>query len=320
MSVKSSLFKQPIVHFLLLGVLLFTVDRYWQQQHRQTIDPLDAETLQELRDDWVRQTGRMPSPQQMRAIQQQELDNRILFAEALRRNYHRDDTVVLQRLLRDAQFLGIEGSDEEKIRAAISLGVHLSDEVIKRRMIQRVERMGRVQFMDSPDEIELEALYDSERERWLVPARYSFKHVFYSGDRSEDPILRAKNDLAVLEQGGLASLDAQLGDPFLHGRSVKSKSLQDLTFMFGAQFSDALRARDIMTERWFGPIPSAYGAHLIRVTEIYPQYLRSYSEVKPKVAQLWRDEQERQSLRQYIEQLRQEYGVAEPKTAEEGQP
>ena len=132
--------KQPFVHFMVIGVLLFSGNQYLEQQQREEIEALDRETVEGLRDDWIRQTGRMPSQQQLAAMQQQELESRMLFAEALRRNYHRDDTVVLQRLLRDAEFLGIEGSDEEKIRAALSLGVHLSDEVIKRRMVQRVER------------------------------------------------------------------------------------------------------------------------------------------------------------------------------------
>lgn len=304
-----SFLKQPLLHFILIGWLLFGGSRYLEQQQREEIETLDAETVAGLRDDWIRQTGRLPSQQQLLAMQQQELESRMLFAEALRRNYHRDDTVVLQRLLRDAEFLGIEGSDDEKIRAAMSLGVHLSDEVIKRRMVQRVERGGRLRYITSPTEADLQSLYEAERERWIIPTRYGFQHVFYSADRADDPQQRAVHDLVALGRADEVQA-ATLGDPFLHGQQLNSLSLQDLTFMFGAQFSDALASQKIVAGQWFGPVPSAYGQHLLYVSEITPEYTRSFAEVKPKLLQLWRDEQERISLRQYIDELRQRYVVA----------
>lgn len=308
--------KQPLLHFTLIGLLLFTANHYLEQQQRERIEPLDEETVLGLRDDWVRQTGRLPSPQQLQALQRQELETRMLFAEALRRNYHRDDTVVLQRLLRDAEFLGLEGSDDEKIRAAMGLGVHLSDEVIKRRMVQRVERSGRLKYSAEPQEAELLALYEKERERWLVPARYNFRHIFYSVDRPEDPQQRALLDLKTLIATN-AQAPAAMGDPFLHGQELNGKSLQDMTFMFGAQFSDALAAMDVVAEQWFGPVASAYGQHLLRVSTMYPQQLRSFAELKPRLVQLWRDEQEQQSLRQYIDELRERYVIASVNGANE---
>lgn len=302
--------KQPLLHFCLIGLLLFTGSRYMEQRQRENIEPLDSETIASLRDDWVRQTGRLPSQQQLVAMQQQELESRMLFAEALRRNYHRDDTVVLQRLLRDAEFLGLEGSDDEKIRAAMGLGVHLSDEVIRRRMLQRIERIGRLRYQAEPREDELQALYDKDPERWLVPARYSFRQIFYSLDRPEEPRQRALADLETLKGAADSQGSVARGDAFLHGQEFNNKSLQDMTFIFGSQFSDALGAVDIERGQWFGPIPSAYGQHLVRVNAVYPEHLRSFVDVRDKVAQLWRDEQERQSLRRYIDELRERYTVA----------
>ncbi|MFT5576622.1 MAG: hypothetical protein ACI89D_002151 [Bermanella sp.] len=301
--------KQPLLHFIVIGMLLFAGSQHLADRQRQSVEALDEETVKGLRDDWMRQTGRVPSSQQMLAMQKQELESRMLFAEALRRNYHRDDTVVLQRLLRDAEFLGMEGSDEDKIRTAMSLGVHLSDEVIKRRMVQRIERIGRLKYVSAPVEAQLQTLYETDRERWLVPARYSFRHIFYSADRPENPQQRALGDLAIV--GAADSITATaMGDPFLHGQDVSNKSLQDMTFMFGAQFSDALGAENIASDHWFGPLPSAYGQHLLRVSEIYPEHLRNFAAVKPKLVQLWRDGQERQSLRLYIDELRERYVIA----------
>ncbi len=314
-----SFFKQPFLHFIILGLLLFIGNQQIADRQTETLEALDEETVLSLRDDWIRQTGKMPSAQQMQAMQKQEIESRMLFAEALRRNYHRDDTVVLQRLLRDAEFLGIEGSDEEKIRTAMNLGVHLSDEVIKRRMVQRIERIGRLKYLTEANGAELQRVYDEDRERWLVPARYSFRHIFYSADRGADPEQRALADLARLSRASTASHEA-MGDPFLHGQEVGNKSLQDMTFMFGAQFSDAVQAQAIIPDQWFGPVPSAYGQHLLRVSEIAPERLRSFEEVKPKLLQIWRDEQERNSLRIYIDELSERYVVADARQTQPKRP
>lgn len=307
--------RQPLLHFVLLGLLLFFGSQYLEQRMRQPIDALEADTVQQLHDDWVRQTGRLPSRQQLQALKRQELENRMLYAEALRRNYHRDDTVVLQRLLRDAEFLGIEGSDEEKIRSALALGVHQSDEVIRRRMIQRIEQAGRQRYYSEAEESDLRALYDSEMERWRLPARLAFSHRFYSVDRDGDPARRAAADLARLQDTDPSpEVVATLGDPFLHGRDFRNQSLQDLTFLFGAQFSDALRMQELDTGSWFGPIPSAYGVHLIRIDSITPERIQAYADVLPQLRALWRERQERESLRRYIDELRERFHIV----AEEG--
>lgn len=300
--------RQPLLHFLLLGLALFAFQLYREATAPITIEPLDEESRLQLRDDFVRQTGRMPTPAQVAALERQEMDSRILYAEALRRNFHRDDAVVLQRLLRDAEFLGIDGTDEEKIRTALALGVHESDEVIRRRMIQRMERLGRAQRALAPSEIELVAVYEREQERWRMPARYSFEHVFFSADRESDAEGRAHHALAVLQVGETVQ---SLGDPFLHGRQFRDKSLRDMTFMFGAQFSDALAAQTPAVGRWSQPLPSAYGFHLVRITEVVPADQRGFSEVAGKVEQLWRDEQEQEALREFIAQLRQRYVIVE---------
>lgn len=304
--------RQPLLHFVLLGLLLFFGSQYLEQRARQPIEALEPDTVQQLHDDWVRQTGRLPSRQQLQALKQQELENRMLYAEALRRNYHRDDTVVLQRLLRDAEFLSMEGSDEDKIRSALALGVHQSDEVIRRRMIQRIEQAGRQRYFSEAEESDLRALYDAEVERWRLPARLAFSHRFYSVDRDADPAQRAAADLALLQEEDLSPEEiASLGDPFLHGRDFRNQSLQDLTFLFGAQFSDTLRAQEqeIDTGIWIGPIPSAYGEHLIRIDAITPERTQSYVDVRPQLRALWRERQERESLRRYIDELRERYPI-----------
>ena len=125
------LFRQPLLHFLLIGILLFGLQQYRGFAKTYELVSLDDATTQLLVDDFFTMTARMPAPDDIKKLVAKELDKRILFAEGLRLNFHRDDSVILQRLLRNANFLGFEGSDKEKIRAAFELGIHESDEVIR---------------------------------------------------------------------------------------------------------------------------------------------------------------------------------------------
>lgn len=303
-----ALMRQPALHFLLIGLMLFFYQGYREETALRKLEALDQETVQRLQDDFIRQTGRLPTEAQLQLLTRQELDSRMLYAEALRRNFHRDDQVVLQRLLRDANFLGLSGTDEEKIRTAIELGLHESDEVIRRRMIQRMEKHAQSAQQQTPTEEDLSELYKEEEARWQIPARYSFEQIFFSSDRDGDAEQRASEILAALQQG---AEPGAAGDPFLHGRQFAARSLQDMTFMFGAAFSDAVAAQGPPQGTWFGPVPSAYGYHLLYVEDIDPQRQRSLEEVKPKLAQIWREQQQREQLNNYIQELRQRYVVVE---------
>ncbi|MBB3046171.1 hypothetical protein FHR99_000407 [Litorivivens lipolytica] len=302
-----ALIRQPALHFILIGLFLFFYQGYREENALREMEALDSDTVQRLQDDFIRQTGRLPTPEHMELLIRQELDSRMLYAEALRRNFHRDDQVVLQRLLRDADFLGLEGNDEEKIRAAIELGVHESDEVIRRRMIQRMEKHAQTST-DAPTDNELKKLYEEEQARWLVPARYTFQQVFFSADRDGFPEQRAERHLTELR--GEADV-TEAGDPFLHGRQFAARSLQDMTYMFGAAFSDAMDAAGPPLGEWFGPVPSAYGAHLVRVEDVQPARQRSFDEVKPKLVAIWREQEQRIQLQNYLAELRKRYVVVE---------
>ena len=81
--------------------------------------------------------------------------------------------------------------------------------------------------------------------------------------------------------------------------------------MFGAAFSDAVAAEGPPQGEWFGPVPSAYGFHLLYVGEVMPERQRPLEEVKPKLAQIWREQQQREQLQNYLLELRQRYVVVE---------
>ena len=72
-----------------------------------------------------------------------ELRDELLFREALRRDLQYRDAAVEQRIIRNMRFLDAQtdASDEELIEQGYALRLHLTDEVIRRRLVQIMERL-----------------------------------------------------------------------------------------------------------------------------------------------------------------------------------
>jgi parvulin-like peptidyl-prolyl isomerase len=60
---------------------------------------------------------------------------------------------------------------------------------------------------------------------------------------------------------------------------------------------------------WSGPIASGYGLHLVRVSTLQTAQLRPFLEVRERVAEEWRREQEKSAKERYLAELRKKYGL-----------
>lgn len=308
MSKRSGL-RNPLLHFLILGLCIFWGARYLDERESYWIAYPGSEKIQALKDNWTRQTGRLPTSAQVDAMIESELNAEVLFREALRRDMHRDDAVVIQRLLRDANFLGVSGSEREKLAAVMELGVHETDEVVRRRLIQRMEMLGKGSAEAEPTEQELREIYEDTMSRWMVPARLAVSHIFFSVDTQADVRQRAGELLMQLHADGHdATAATEYGDPFLHGNNLPLQDSQSLAFFFGEAFVDELmQIRE--QGQWQGPVDSAYGTHLVYVREVQEERQKSFDEVRDHLQRLWQESREQQQLQTFIASLRQRYEV-----------
>jgi len=298
-------FRQPLLHFLLIGTMLFSIQQHLGKSDLFNIPPRNTGSLQRINDDFLMQTGRIANAEELRALQTEELNSRILFAEALRLNLHRSDSVVLQRLLRDANFLRLTGSDKEKIQAALDLGIHASDEVIRRYLVQRVKRSGIATNYVEATEDQLRSLYIAELARWTEPARLSFEHIFFSTESNANPRGKAVHALRELESQNYIP-----SDPFLHGRRFPEQSAQDIQTTFGTDFSNKIMTNKSAIGKWQGPIHSVYGEHLVKVYRATPSKPRRFEDVREQVSQTLREQRENDALEKYIATLRKYYVIA----------
>ena len=305
--------KKPWLHFLVIGAVLYSLQSGLQPQQLAEIALPTEERVAQLRGQWLRSTGYPPTEKQVQQLIDREVNQEILFQEALRYQWQQTDPVIRQRLIRDVLFVDPDNDGDEQalFEQALDLQLHLNDLVVRRRLIQRMEMMAFAPIRQGPvDEAALLALYENHLIDYVRAPLISFEHIFISRDQHADPQQRA---LSVQEK--LSGLDGQtintFSDPFMHGFEFTGLSQVQLSRYFGADFAKKLFAKIANADwqqRWLGPLASSYGQHLVWVKQVEPAQQKPFEQVRKQILAQWRREQERLALQGLINQLRSEYG------------
>jgi hypothetical protein len=299
------LLRKPWLHLLLLGSLLFVIDRGLELDEAVTPVtpiPISDALRQRLAEDWMRETGRAPDAAELAASVRRHIDDEILLREALRQDLHRRDPVVRQHLLANMRFVAPDSrlSDEVLLRQAYALGMHQQDLIARRRLVLRMRQQiaGEVHV----DEAALRAYVDRHPERYGHPQRYRLRQVFIAADDRD----AAERLLSRLRAGEVDPDTA--GDVFLLGRDLPAATREELALRFGAAFA---RTAADAAEDWAGPVRSAYGWHLLRVEQVLPARPPDYATVRSRAAYAWLAEREIQVLEDALAALRPRYPLHE---------
>ena len=150
------LLREPLVHFLLLGAVLFGA---WQFAQRDggALAPskqirLSVEELTQLALVFQSQWRREPTAEEFSRLVENRVQEEVLYREALAMGLDKDDTIVKRRMAQKMQFLA------EDVGAA-----------------------------REPDRAELEAWYAKNSNTFAQPNRVSFRHLYFSPDRRGSP-------------------------------------------------------------------------------------------------------------------------------------
>lgn len=157
-------------------------------------------------------------------------------------------------------------------REALRLGLDRGDPIVRRRLVQKLEFLAEDAPASAPTDAELQAFLDAHAADFSDPARVSFEHVFFRRGRAELPGADPEANQRLVEAGG---------DPFVHGRVVTRRTAKQVAGLFGNDLADALPALE--TGTWSGPVKSAYGTHLVRITARHPGAVAKLEEVRAKV-------------------------------------
>src|SRR5262249_5331350 len=159
----------------------------------------------------------------------------------------------------------IESKIQQEVlyREALAMGLDKDDEIVKRRMAQKMQFLAEdVGAAREPTSAELKSWYEKNAASFAHPPRVSFRHLYFSPDRRG---ARARADAAqALAKLAGQTLDAQiarsLADPFMFQDYYRDRAPEYLGREFGPQFARAV-AR-LAPGSWQGPIESGFGWHL----------------------------------------------------------
>lgn len=224
--------KEPLLHFLLLGALIFLVFDLVSGKGVAENEIFVSRGQQEnLLNTFSRTWQRMPTPVE----------------------YH--------GLLKD--FI----RQEIAYRESREMGLDQDDIVIRRRLRQKMEMLAEdVAGLVPPTEEELQTWLDDNPDDFMIEPRMTLRHVYFSTDRRGE---EARSDaMQVLESLLGLGADAEigsLGDTIPLPVVVDDAGESEIGRLFGADFVEALR--DVETGAWSGPVESGYGLHLVLVTD-----------------------------------------------------
>ncbi|MBO1347726.1 MAG: peptidyl-prolyl cis-trans isomerase [Hormoscilla sp. GUM202] len=270
--------REPLLHFLVLGALLFGLYFWVGAPSMKSASPeqieVDAPIIASLKTTWQMQWGRSPSPKELQKLVDNYIHDEVLYREALALGLDDNDTIVRRRLIQKMQFL--------------------TEDVLALR---------------EPDDETLEGYLAAHADRYAIPGRFSFTHIYFSQERRRDRAdADARAQKSQLQANPSRERSGKLGDPSMLPATYTLADARTLANTFGGPLAREMAG---VTEKgWQGPFHSAYGSHLVKVTQIEPGHPATLEEVRKNVRRDYLREQRQRLDEQFYQRLRDRYQVS----------
>ncbi len=273
--------REPLLHFLLLGVVLFAANHYIDRGRGGVESSKQIQlTLDDVRQlilIFQSQWRRPPTPEEFNRLVESKIQEEVLYREGLAMGLDKDDTIVKRRMAQKLQFLAEDVATAHEPSTAV-----------------------------------LKGWYEKNRDKFALPSRVSFRHLYFSPDRrgqhARDDAVNALSKLAGQPQD--SKLAASLADPFMFQDYYRDRAPDYLGKEFGPQFAQAVAK--LAPGSWQGPIESGFGWHLVFVDTLIPGRSPAFEEIEPDVKTAWLGEQKAQAWEKGYKAMRAKYTVLLP--------
>ncbi len=266
---------EPFLHFLLIGLAIFLSSFYISKKREIHTIIIDKSVLAKLTLAWETQFGRTPNNKELKM--------------AL------DDYIKQEVLVREAQ----------------QLGLNQDDEIIKRRLQQKMAFILKDNIIvPDPDSSTLESYYKRNAHKFTEAPKVSFSHIYFNTDNGtiEKAKERAESVLHNMEGKAVLPRAPQLGDHFMLLYDYDNIDKTEAQGLFGdSQFTDSLFA--IKENKWCGPFLSGYGLHLLYVNKKLNNTIPPLKEIRDKVIDSYKNDKLNQMDNDAMVKLIEKYNV-----------
>jgi len=274
--------REPLLHFVLIGLALFAVYRLLQPSGAGQNDAkkivLTEDDLTQMTVTWRAQGRPPPTEKELQSLLEEKIRQEVLYREALALGLDKDDTIVKRRMVQKMDFLADDLSD-----------------------------------LREPNREELKTWFTKNSERFSVPGRASFRHLYFSFDKHGQQTAQAATEaLKKIDGKPSDSPDAaKLADPFMFQDYYGDRSFDEIAKTFGPSFAKALF--QLKPGSWQGPIESGYGWHVVFMDLLTPARIPEFEEVEADVKTAWVGEQRAEFKRKAFEAMKSGYEIVIPK-------
>ena len=273
--------QEPLLHFLLIGVVLFAAYAYLNrgrgESHSPTQIVLSLEELRTMTAYLESQWHRPPTSQEFQAMVEDKIKEEVLYREGLVMGLDKDDTIVKRRMAQKVQFLA------EDVATA-----------------------------HEPSTAELKTWFEKNSSQFALPSRYSFRHIYFSPDKrgtnAHDDAARALARIG--DEPEDSTTITPVADRFMFQDYYGDRAPSAIAKEFGPQF--AVAREKVQPGSWQGPIESGFGWHLVFVDTVIPGRVPAFEEVESEVKTAWLGEQKAQAREKAYQSLRSKYTVLLP--------
>ena len=269
------LLREPLVHFLILGALLFAG---YGVLHRTAASPPDQIVVSQgqlasMREVFIRTRQRPPTAEEWEGLIRARVREEVYYREALALGLDKDDAIIRRRLQQKMEFISSD-----------------------------------VDSQTQPTDAELNAYLQTHAEKFRVPAQFTFRQVYLSPQNHGERLARdAARLLARLNQPGADARFAAMGDPILLDRSFTALPFGEVARQFGDTFATTLAG--LPPGKWQGPVESAYGAHLVLLSERTTGGAPALADVRDAVRREWESAREGEGDEAFYRGLLKHYTV-----------
>ena len=279
------LLREPLVHFLAIGIGLFVLFELVAPEDGNA----DSRTITVDRDallTFVQFRSKAFNPEvaaaRLDALTDAELD-------ALVRDYVREEALH---------------------REALALGMDQNDYVIKQRLIQSLQFItnGFVSAAVDVSDEEVAEYYEANRDDYYVDPYATFTHVYFSSDRHGPEQARqlAAAKLAELNDANVPFSDStRHGEHFLYLDNYVERTEDFIASHFGRSMAAAVFELEPDDSRWYGPVESAYGYHVVMLTKRtdghYPLLEEIANSVREDALRIKLDEQNERAVQAIVD-------------------
>ena len=235
------IYKQPLLHFLLLGLLLFLIFEL-----TATAGPDAGKTI---------------------VVDREKLLAHLQFRSKSFNTGELEST--LDAMPPEKLSALIEGYVQEEAlhRESLSLGLDVNDYVIRQRLVQKMEYLSSVAEPQAQGSVQ--DFYEQNKDNYNIQSTVTFTHVFINRENHESGNAAKQAAFSQLEEMVHEGIDfsgaMQFGDRFAFHKNYVGRTEDFVASHFGGEFARIVSQAE--TDKWFGPVESAYGYHLVLVSD-----------------------------------------------------